>query len=85
MQARGERIRRQRVGSGYGLRTFAKKIGISPSWLSRIERDENANPSPDLLRRIALELEREAPARAAINKIAQNEEDEGPDEDPPDE
>lgn len=83
MQARGDEIRRQRKESGYGLTAFARRIGVSPSWLSRIERDQ-AHPSPDVLRRIALALKREAPARAAINKIAQHE-DEGPDEDPPDE
>ncbi|WP_075001248.1 helix-turn-helix domain-containing protein [Streptomyces qinglanensis] len=69
MQARGYRIRRQREESGYGLTAFANRIGVSPSWLSRIERDQ-ANPSPDLLRRIALTLRSERAARAAISEIA---------------
>ncbi|MDJ1132433.1 helix-turn-helix domain-containing protein [Streptomyces iconiensis] len=69
MQARGCEIRRQREESGYGLTAFAGRIGISPSWLSRVERDQ-ANPSPDLLRRIALELDGEQQARVAISRIA---------------
>jgi transcriptional regulator with XRE-family HTH domain len=69
-------IRRQREESGYGLRDFADLIGVSPSWLSRIERDHKANPSPDVLRRIALELRRARTARAAINEIAHTDEEE---------
>ncbi|NGO69168.1 helix-turn-helix transcriptional regulator [Streptomyces sp. SB3404] len=51
-----------------GLTAFAARIDVSPSWLSRIERDR-ANPSPDLLRRIAMELNRERHVRVAIAEI----------------
>lgn len=78
MQARGHTIRRQREECGYGLRAFARLIGVHPSWLSRIENDQ-ANPSPDVLRRIALKLKQEREAREAIAVIAQQE-TEGSDE-----
>jgi transcriptional regulator with XRE-family HTH domain len=81
VQARGTTIRRKREECGYGLTDFARLIGVSPSWLSRIERDL-ARPSPDVLRRIALALKRERDARAAIAEIARHEE--GSDERNPD-
>lgn len=70
VQARGHTIRRKREGAGYGLRAFADVVGVSPSWLSRIERDL-VNPSPDVLRRIALALQKEQRATAAIKEIAE--------------
>ncbi|MDT0306181.1 helix-turn-helix transcriptional regulator [Streptomyces sp. DSM 44917] len=70
MQARGETIRRRRIESGYGLRDFARLAGVSPSWLSRIERNK-ANPSPDVLKRIALALQDASRTRDAIAEIAQ--------------
>lgn len=72
MQARGAHIRRKREGAGYGLTAFAREIGISPSWLSRIERDQ-ADPSPDVLRRIALALQQDPHVRAAIAEITYSE------------
>ncbi|CAM5683860.1 MULTISPECIES: helix-turn-helix domain-containing protein [Streptomyces] len=72
MQAQGSTIRRQREESGYGLTAFARHIGISPGWLSRIERGK-AKPSPDVLRRIAVALSEEQAARAAITQIARHE------------
>jgi transcriptional regulator with XRE-family HTH domain len=72
VQARGNEIRRLREESGYGLRAFADLVGISPSWLSKVENDK-ANPSPDVLRRIALALQGAADTREAIAKIAQQE------------
>lgn len=81
MQARGEKIRRQREESGYTLTAFARRIGVSPGWLSRIENDK-AKPSPDVLRRIALTLRCERETRAAIAEITEDEE--GRDERPTD-
>jgi transcriptional regulator with XRE-family HTH domain len=78
VQARGNLIRRQRERCGFGLTAFALRIGISPAWLSRIERDQG-NPSPDVLKRIALTLHREREARDAIAAITHTE-DEGSDE-----
>lgn len=74
MQARGRTIRRKREACGYGLTAFALRIGISASHLSRIENGK-ANPSPDVLRRIALAFRREAQATAAIKEIAEQEEE----------
>lgn len=74
MKARGQSIRRNREESGYGLTEFAARIGISPSYLSRIERDQ-ANPSPGVIRRIAEELRKERRAREAIAEITDTEED----------
>ena len=74
MKARGQSIRRNREESGYGLTEFARRIGISPSYLSRIERDQ-ANPSPSVIRRIAEELRNERHARAASAEITDTEED----------
>lgn len=67
VQARGRAIRRKREEMGLGLTDFAERLGISPSWLSRIERDQAQEPSPAVLRRIADEL------GAAIKEIARHE------------
>ncbi|WP_208639408.1 helix-turn-helix domain-containing protein [Streptomyces bobili] len=80
MKARGSSIRRNREESGCGLTEFAQRIGISASYLSRIERDQ-ANPSPGVLRRIAEALQNESTVRAAIREIT-NSEDEGSDDEP---
>lgn len=74
VKARGQSIRRSREESGYGLTEFATRIKISPSYLSRIERDQ-ANPSPGVIRRIAEGLQREHHARGAIAEITDSEED----------
>ncbi len=80
MKARGQSIRRSREESGFGLTEFATRIGISASYLSRIERDQ-ANPSPQVVRLIAEELRQQREVRAAIAEITDTEE--GSDEDPP--
>jgi transcriptional regulator with XRE-family HTH domain len=74
VKARGQSIRRNREESGCGLTEFADRIGISPSYLSRIERDQ-ANPSPGVIRRIAEELRKERRVREAIAEITETEED----------
>lgn len=71
VQTRGDKIRRQREESGLGLTAFANRVGVSPSWLSRIERDK-ANPSPDVVRRIAVALKRDRQTRDAISQIARD-------------
>ena len=81
MQASGQQIRRKREKSGIGLTEFANGIGISASYLSRIERDQ-ANPSPSVLRRIAEALHRERRARDVISKITDTE-TEAPHDKPP--
>ena len=50
----GAFIRRKRLEQGeYGLREMAKKIKISPTYLSKCERDEFPPPSEDRVREIA--------------------------------
>jgi transcriptional regulator with XRE-family HTH domain len=80
VQFRGTTIRRKREECGLNLTQLADQAGISVSWLSRIETDQ-ANPSPGVLKRIALVLHRERTARAAIAEIAQPE-NEGRDDHP---
>ena len=63
------------------LREFADSSGVSVSYLSRIERDQ-VNPSPNVLRRIAEALHREAGARAVIAEITDIEA-EAPHDQPP--
>jgi transcriptional regulator with XRE-family HTH domain len=36
-----------------GLREMAKKIGVSPTYLSKVERDEFSPPAEDKVRKIA--------------------------------
>lgn len=49
----GQRIRRMREGK-FGLREMAKKLEISPTYLSRIEtNEEKTPPAEELLRKIA--------------------------------
>lgn len=82
VRADGQTIRRKREECGYTLRDFADRIGLSPSYLSRVERDQ-ANPSPDVLKRIAIAIRRERDTRDAIREIARHE-TEGSDDEPAD-
>lgn len=49
----GAFIRRERVSKEIGLREMAKRIGISPTYLSKIERDEFPPPTEERVRAIA--------------------------------
>lgn len=53
----GERIRRLRTEQKLGLREFATKVGISPTYLSRIETsEEKAPPAEEVIRKMATQL-----------------------------
>ncbi|MCK4547675.1 MAG: helix-turn-helix transcriptional regulator [Candidatus Eisenbacteria sp.] len=52
----GERVRRLRTQKKIGLRQFAKKIGVSPTYLSKIERMVFVPPAEDKIVAIAREL-----------------------------
>ena len=56
----GAFIRREREAKEIGLREMAKKIGVSPTYLSKIERDEFEPPAEDKVREIAKILGRDA-------------------------
>ncbi|MBM3380482.1 MAG: helix-turn-helix transcriptional regulator [Betaproteobacteria bacterium] len=49
----GAFIRRKREEKDLGLREMAKKIGISPTYLSKCERDEFPPPTEERVREIA--------------------------------
>ena len=49
----GEFVRREREAKEIGLREMAKMIGVSPTYLSKIERDEFPPPAEDKVRTIA--------------------------------
>ncbi len=49
----GAFIRRKREEKEFGLREMAKKVGISPTYLSKCERDEFPPPSESRVRKIA--------------------------------
>ena len=52
-RAFGETIREMREAQGMGLRTAAERLGISPAYLSRVERGKERPPRPDLVKRMA--------------------------------
>jgi transcriptional regulator with XRE-family HTH domain len=56
----GAFIRRERDGKEIGLREMAKMIGVSPTYLSKVERDEFAPPAEDKVRAIAKIIECDA-------------------------
>ena len=49
----GEFVRRAREEKEIGLRQMAKMVGVSPTYLSKIERDEFPPPAEDKVRKIA--------------------------------
>ena len=49
----GAFIRSIREEREFGLREMAKKIGVSPTYLSKVERDEFPPPAEDKVRKIA--------------------------------
>lgn len=53
----GEFVRREREVREIGLREMAKKIGVSPTYLSKVERDEFTPPTEDKVRAIAQIIE----------------------------
>jgi transcriptional regulator with XRE-family HTH domain len=49
----GAFVRRERERREIGLREMAKRIGVSPTYLSKVERDEFPPPAEDKVRAIA--------------------------------
>jgi transcriptional regulator with XRE-family HTH domain len=49
----GALVRQEREAKEIGLREMAKMIGVSPTYLSKVERDEFAPPAEDKVRAIA--------------------------------
>ena len=53
----GAFIRREREAREVGLREMAKMIGVSPTYLSKVERDEFPPPAEDKVKAIAKIIE----------------------------
>jgi transcriptional regulator with XRE-family HTH domain len=49
----GETLRDLRVAQDLGLRETATKVGISPAYLSRIERGKEHPPRPEVIKELA--------------------------------
>ena len=49
----GATVRREREKREIGLREMAKRIGVSPTYLSKIERDQFPPPAEDKIKAIA--------------------------------
>jgi transcriptional regulator with XRE-family HTH domain/predicted GIY-YIG superfamily endonuclease len=49
----GETIRELRIAQDLGLRETATKVGISPAYLSRIERSKERPPRPEVIKDLA--------------------------------
>jgi transcriptional regulator with XRE-family HTH domain len=62
----GALVRRGREAKEIGLREMAKKIGVSPTYLSKIERDAFDPPAEDKVRKIAEIIGRDADELLAL-------------------
>jgi transcriptional regulator with XRE-family HTH domain len=66
----GERVRRKRMDLKITLRKFAEMVGVSPTYISQIERDEFAPPSESKIGEMARILnENEEELLALAEKI----------------
>ena len=62
----GTTVRRLREEKQIGLRRFAQMVGMSPTYLSKVERDEFAPPAEDKVRAIADALGQDADELLAL-------------------
>src|SRR5262245_18095318 len=62
----GAFIRRERESRDIGLREMARVIGVSPTYLSKVERDEFPPPAEDKVRAIAQRIECDADELLAL-------------------
>ncbi len=70
-QGFGATVRRLREERQIGLRQFAKRIGVSATYLSKIERDELPPPAEDRVKEIARLLEQDTDELLALaGKVA---------------
>jgi transcriptional regulator with XRE-family HTH domain len=66
MKSFGKTIREARMQAEITLRAFAKMIGVSPTYISQIERDEYAPPSESRIKKIAEVLNLDADELSAL-------------------
>ncbi len=62
----GATVRRERERLEIGLRQFAKMIGVSPTYLSKVEREEFPPPAEDKVLAIAKIIGRDADELLAL-------------------
>ena len=62
----GALVRREREAKEIGLREMAKMIGVSPTYLSKVERDEFPPPAEDKVKTIAKIIECDADELLAL-------------------
>ena len=62
----GALVRREREAREIGLREMAKMIGVSPTYLSKVERDEFRPPAEDKVKAIAQIIGRDADELLAL-------------------
>jgi cytoskeletal protein RodZ len=62
----GAFIRTEREARGIGLREEAKMIGVSPTYLSKVERDQFPPPAEDKVKKIAEILDLDADQLLAL-------------------
>lgn len=62
------RIREERrtLDADYSLRKLAARIGVQPSYLSKVERDEEPPPSEEKILRLAAELDQDSEVLLAM-------------------
>jgi transcriptional regulator with XRE-family HTH domain len=67
----GEHIRQWREERGVGLRQFAKAIGVSPTFVSKMERGTGPLPGEETIRKMAAYFGKNPDALLALaNKVA---------------
>jgi HTH-type transcriptional regulator, competence development regulator len=67
----GARVRRLREHRQIGLRQFARMIGVSATYLSKVERDELPPPAEDRVKEMARLLDQDADEMLALaGKVA---------------
>jgi transcriptional regulator with XRE-family HTH domain len=62
----GATIRALREKKGLSLRRFAQEVGISPTYTSKVERDEFAPPGEETIVKMAVILEQNADELLAL-------------------
>lgn len=67
----GDRLRNRRLSlaandRGFSLRQLAARVGVEPSYLSKIERGEQPPPGEETIRKIARELGEDADVFLAL-------------------
>jgi transcriptional regulator with XRE-family HTH domain len=62
----GALVRREREAKEIGLREMAKMIGVSPTYLSKVERGDFPPPAEDRVKQIARVIDYDADALLAL-------------------